>query len=175
MRRSFTVPETIETERLTLRLPDADDLEAYAAMLADPEVNRFVGGAELAQPDIAFRALGWLIGHWHLRGYGPWIVVERASGKLVGRVGGFYPLDWPALEIAWTLARPAWGRGLALEAALAARAAVLEHLAPERLVSVVATDNARSARLARRLGCTAGETTVIKGTPCVVFEHPLER
>ena len=169
------VPETIETERLILRLPGADDLEAYCAMLADPEVNRFVGGAELAQPDIAFRALGWLIGHWHLRGYGPWIVVERESGAFVGRVGGFYPPDWPALEIAWTLARRAWGQGFALEAAEAARAAVLEHLAPARLVSVVASENERSARLARRLGCTAGVTKVIKATPCIVFEHPLPR
>ena len=172
MRRSFLVPETLKTERLTLRLPAAADLEAYAAMLADPAVNRFVGGAELARPATAFRALGWLIGHWHLRGYGPWIVTERASGALVGRVGGFYPPDWPALEIAWTLARPFWGKGYALEAALAARAAVLQHLAPERLVSLVATDNDRSARLARRLGCIAGEVTVLDDTACVVFEHP---
>jgi RimJ/RimL family protein N-acetyltransferase len=174
MRSRFLVPPTIETDRLLLRLPGADDVEAYATMLADPEVNRFVGGAELAMPKNAFRALGWLIGHWHLRGYGPWIVTERESGALVGRAGGFYPPDWPAPEIAWTLARPFWGRGYALEAALAARAAVLEHLAPARLVSLVATENERSASLARRLGCTVAETTVIHDTPCIVFDHPLE-
>jgi RimJ/RimL family protein N-acetyltransferase len=175
MRRSFLVPETLVTERLLLRLPGAQDLEAHAAMLAEPEVNRFVGGAELEQPETAFRALGWLIGHWHLRGYGPWIVTERQSGALVGRVGGFYPPEWPALEIAWTLARPFWGRGYALEAALAARAAVRTHLAPDRLVSVVATENQRSLVLARRLGCTAGEPTVIKATACIVFDHPPDR
>lgn len=134
MRRTFLVPETIETERLTLRLPGADDLDAFTAMLADPEVDRFIGGAELAKPETAYRALGWLIGHWHLRGYGPWIVTERSSGALVGRVGGFYPPEWPALEIAWTL-----------------------------------------ARLARKLGCTAAETTVLEETRSIVFEHPLQR
>jgi RimJ/RimL family protein N-acetyltransferase len=74
MRRSFLVPETIETERLSLRLPDVVETDAYSAMLADPEVNRFIGGAELSKPETAFRSLGWLIGHWHLRGYGPWVV-----------------------------------------------------------------------------------------------------
>lgn len=174
MRRHFLVPETITTDRLVLRLPAADDVEAYAAMVADPEVNRYVGGSALARPENAFRSLGWLIGHWHLRGYGPWLVTERTTDALVGRVGGYFPLDWPAPEIAWTLARPFWSKGYAREAALAARAAVLTHLAPERLVSLVATENERSANLARRLGCTAAETREIEDFPCIVFEHPLQ-
>ncbi len=173
MRRSFLVPERLETARLLLRLPEADDFPAYAELLADPEVNRFVGGAELADPAVAFRALGWLMGHWQLRGYGPWIVLDKASGALVGRVGPFYPIDWPALEIAWTLGRPWWGLGYATEAAIAARAAVTAALRPARLVSVVALENAASARLARRLGCVAGEVLTIKDVPCIVFEHPL--
>lgn len=173
MRRSFLVPEMLETERLRLRLPRAEDFPAFAAMLADPEVNRHISGADLADPTVAFRALGWLIGHWHLRGYGPWLVEERASGALVGRVGGYYPLEWPAPEIAWTLGRAWWGRGLAQEAASAARVAVREHLRPERLVSVVATDNQPSRRLARRLGCIPAERLQIKGIDCIVFDHPI--
>ncbi len=175
MRRSFLLPETLTTERLRLRLPAADDFPAYAAMLADPEVNRHVGGSELAEPAAAFRSLGWLMGHWQLRGYGPWIVVERATDSLVGRIGPYYPMEWPAIEIAWTLARPWWGQGYATEAALAARAAVLASLRPGRLVSVIAPDNHASARLARRLGCREGEPHVIEETPCTVFEHPLRQ
>lgn len=174
MRRSFLVPEMLETKRLHLRLPDAADFPDYAALLAEPEVNRFVGGSELAEPATAFRALGWLLGHWQLRGFGPWIVTEKATGTLIGRVGPFYPMDWPALEIAWTLGRPWWGQGYATEAAIAARSAVMSDLRPDRLVSVVALDNAASARLARRLGCTPGEALTIKGKPCIVFDHPLE-
>ncbi|MEZ5864785.1 MAG: GNAT family N-acetyltransferase [Geminicoccaceae bacterium] len=172
MRRSFLVPETLETERLRLRLPRAEDFPAYAAMLADPEVNRFVGGAGLADRAEAYRAFGWLFGHWHLRGYGPWLVEDRASGALVGRVGGFHPLEWPAMEIAWTLDRAWWGRGLAQEAATAARETVREHLRPDRLISVVALDNEPSQRLARRLGCRAAERIAIWGIDCIVFDHP---
>jgi RimJ/RimL family protein N-acetyltransferase len=174
MRRTFLVPERLETERLYLRLPAAEDFPAYATMLADPDVNRHIGGADLADPASAFRALGWLMGHWQLRGYGPWLVIEKATGALIGRVGPFYPLDWPALEITWALGRPWWGMGYATEAAIAARAATLAALRPDRLVSVVALDNHASARLARRLGCTSCETRTIKQKPCIVFEHPLE-
>jgi RimJ/RimL family protein N-acetyltransferase len=172
MRRSFLVPETLLTDRLRLRLPGAEDVEAYTAMLAEPEVNRFVGGAELARAERAFRSLGWMIGHWHLRGYGLWVVTERTTGALVGHVGGYYPPDWPAMEIGWTLGRPWWGKGYALEAARAARSAIHEHLQPARLISLVAVDNERSAALARRLGCTKSAPTVIADTHCIVFEHP---
>ena len=58
MRRTFLVPERLETERLYLRLPAAEDFPAYATMLADPEVNWHIGGADLADPATAFRALG---------------------------------------------------------------------------------------------------------------------
>lgn len=172
MRRSFLVPETLETNRLRLRLPRAEDFPAYADMLANPEVNRFIGGAELADRAEVYRSLGWLIGHWHLRGYGPWLVEDRASGALVGRVGGYYPLEWPAMEIAWTLGRAWWGRGLAQEAARAARVVVRENLKPDRLISVVAVGNEPSQRLALRLGCHEAERTVIWGIDCMVFEHP---
>ena len=96
MRRTFLVPETIETERLTLRLPGADDLDAFTAMLADPEVDRFIGGAELAKPETAYRALGWLIGHWHLRGYGPGsLPSDRAGRSSAGSVAFIHPNGRP--------------------------------------------------------------------------------
>lgn len=75
------------------------------------------------------------------------------------------------LEIGWTLARSYWGKGYAREAARAAVLAPLAPLAPDRLVSLVVTENERSAKLARRLGCTAAETRVIDDIPCIVFEH----
>jgi RimJ/RimL family protein N-acetyltransferase len=169
----FLVPERLETERLLLRLPQADDFTDYARMLAEPEVNRFVGGSDLQDPANAFRSLGWLIGHWHLRGYGLWVVVDKSSNALVGRVGPYYPVGWPALEIAWTIARPWWGQGLAAEAAKAARSCVIEHLQPRHLVSLVALDNERSAALALRLGCSGEQRITIRNIPCRVFVHPL--
>ena len=74
---------TLTTERLTLRGWREDDLDAYAAIAADPEVMRFMGGP-LDRAD-TWRQIAVFVGHWELRGYGLW-VVER-DGELIGRVG----------------------------------------------------------------------------------------
>ncbi len=70
----------------------------------------------------------------------------------MGRVGLHFPEGWPDREIAWTLARPYWGRGFALEAARAALAHAFGPLDWQRAISLIDPDNRRSIRLAERLG-----------------------
>ncbi len=148
---------TIETQRLRLRDLREDDAAAYVQMCADPEVMRYVSGSPLSA-DEAWRQLAMLVGHWTLRGFGMW-AVETREGEFVGRVGLHFPLGWPEREIGWALARPYWGRGYAFEAAAAARDHAFRDLGWRRLVSYIHPDNARSIRLAERLGGRrAGET-----------------
>jgi RimJ/RimL family protein N-acetyltransferase len=67
-----------------------------------------------------------------------------------------YPEFFPALavrpELGWRLARSAWGRGLATEAALAARADAFDRLRLPEVISIIHPENARSRRLAQKLG-----------------------
>lgn len=140
---------TLETDRLRMRAPGLEDLEPYAAFLVS-ERSRTVGGPYPAQD--AFLRLGALIGHWHLRGYGRWMVTDRETGEQLGIVGLFFPEDWPEPEIAWSVFDRAEGKGMAYEAALAARDYAYGTLGWSTVVSLVAPDNARSAALARRLG-----------------------
>jgi len=128
-------------------------------MGSDAEVMRYLGpeGAVLSRED-AWRQMAMFAGHWTLRGYGTWAVEERATGSFVGRVGLHYPEGWPDRELGWALARPFWGRGLALEAARAAIAHAFGPLAWTHVISLIHPENERSIRLALRLGETlAGE------------------
>jgi RimJ/RimL family protein N-acetyltransferase len=143
---------TLETERLLLRHFRDDDIDAYAAMCADPLVMRYLGARSVLSRDDAWRQMAMFVGHWQLRGFGVWAVEERASGSLVGRVGLHFPEGWPDRELAWTLARPYWGRGFALEAARAALAHAFGSLGWHRVISMIDPDNRRSIRLAERLG-----------------------
>ncbi len=143
---------TLETERLTLRMLRESDIEAYAEMVADPDVMRFIGdGKPLSRP-LAWRNLAMMIGHWHLRGYGLWAVEERDSGHLVGRIGVWNPEGWPGFELGWMLRRQFWGRGYATEGADAALAFAFTQLEQPEVISVIHPDNAASIRVARRLG-----------------------
>jgi RimJ/RimL family protein N-acetyltransferase len=140
----------LETERLLLREWRADDLDGYAAMSRDPEVVRHVG--EPQDRTASWRGMALHAGHWALRGYGNWAVERGEDGELLGRVGLWQPEGWPGLELGWMLARHAWGRGYATEAARAAMAWAWAELGAAELISLIRPENARSARVAERLG-----------------------
>lgn len=150
---------TLETTRLVLRAPQASDIEAYAAFCASPR-SATVGGP--FSRDEAFSRLSALLGHWHLRGYGRWMVTDRESGAPLGVVGLMYPESWPAPEIAWSLFDAAEGKGIAHEAAVAARDYAYRVLHWDTVISCVAGDNDRSTALAERMGCVRDG----------VFDHP---
>jgi RimJ/RimL family protein N-acetyltransferase len=143
---------TLTTERLVLRPFRDGDLDAYAALCADPEVMRFMGDRGVLSRDDAWRQMAMLVGHWTLRGYGMWALEDRASGRLAGRAGLHYPDGWPEPEIGWALARPFWGQGLAFEASRAALGHAFGTLGWTRAISLIDAANQRSIRLAERLG-----------------------
>jgi RimJ/RimL family protein N-acetyltransferase len=160
---------TPTTDRLLLRMFRGADLDAYAAMCADPEVWRFLGdGRPLSRPD-AWRNLAVMLGHWALRGYGLWAVEERATGELVGRVGVWYPEGWPGLEVGWMLRREWWGRGYATEAARAALAYGFTELKADRLISLIRPGNVRSIAVAERLGERLQGRTELMGNEVLVY------
>ncbi len=108
----------IETPRLLLRLPRLDDLDAWAAMMTDEEAAKFIGG--VAPREVTWRALMTMIGSWHANGFAMFSVIEKSSGRWVGRLGPWMPLGWPGTEVGWAIARECWGRGYAPEGAAAA-------------------------------------------------------
>lgn len=141
---------TLETERLVLRAARMSDFDTYAAFRGGARSVTIGGPYNRAQ---AFDQLAEIVGHWHLRGFGRWMVADRDTDMPLGIVGLFYPEDWPEPEIAWSVFDHAEGRGIAAEAALAARAYAYDMLGWTRVVSVISAGNKRSLALARRLGC----------------------
>ena len=142
---------TLETERLILRPLGEADLGDFAAIVADPEVQRFMHGGPQNRAQ-AWRQMAIFRGHDALRGFSQNAVVERSSGRLLGRAGLWRPEGWPGLEVGWVLARDAWGRGFATEAGLAWRDWAFDVLGADDLISVINPDNAASIRVAERIG-----------------------
>jgi len=156
----------LETERLILRQWETDDFEAYASMFADPEVIRFLSpdGKPLSRFE-SWRSFSAMIGHWQLRGFGMFAVIERASGDLVGRIGPWEPEGWPGFEIGWGLSSKHWGRGYATEAVKACISYAFGELGRKHLISIIDPDNIRSIRVAERVGEKLEGTTSLPNVP----------
>jgi RimJ/RimL family protein N-acetyltransferase len=159
---------SLGTERLLLRPFREEDLDEWAAILADEETSRWIGGVR--ERDAAWERLAVYLGHWMLRGYGQWAVERKSDGRLIGRAGLWNPEGWPELEVGWTLSRDAWGEGYATEAGRAAIDWAFDELGLNRVASVIAVDNARSRAVAVRLGMSLDyETELGSGERVVVY------
>lgn len=141
------------TERLQLRLFRPEDFETHAEICADPEVMRYIHAGPLKRSESWWQMARYL-GHWQLRGYGMWAVVERSTDRLIGHIGFLNPEGGRGFELGWALARGAWGKGYAFEGTRAALQHGFTSLDRDHFVCVIRPENERSIRLAGRLGAT---------------------
>jgi RimJ/RimL family protein N-acetyltransferase len=160
----------LTTQRLTLRAPRLADFEPYAAVLASERARHIHGPHDRA---FAWKEFVSFSGQWLLMGFGGWSIEERASGRYCGEVSIIHPAHYAEPEMGWTLVPEAEGRGIAFEAARAARSWAYRSLGLATLVSYVMAGNERSIRLAERLGARLDPAAPRPATfPCLVYRHP---
>jgi RimJ/RimL family protein N-acetyltransferase len=145
----------LRTPRLALRRWQPGDEVALASIDADPEVARYLNPPLPPAADFIGRSME----HWEKHGFGFFAVELREDpgpGRFIGFVGLGYPAFLPELarrpELGWRLARDSWGRGLATEAAVAARDDAFGRLGLDELISIIHPDNAASRRVATKVG-----------------------
>jgi RimJ/RimL family protein N-acetyltransferase len=175
----------LETERLVLRPPRLEDAEALLDFVGDGATMRPIG-SEPGGIEVAVEHLERWLRRWEVNDMGPFLVVHRAKGNVVGRVG---PLVWSSatwetaaladaggdaeIELGWAIRSAYWGRGYAPEAARAVRQWVYDARSVERLISLIDPVNARSARVAEKLDAEPTETVeLFDGSLATIWVHP---
>jgi [ribosomal protein S5]-alanine N-acetyltransferase len=147
------VHHVLATPRLVLRPVTAADQAELTAHWTTPDVRRFLFDGTVLSPAEIARTIADSERTFATAGYGLWLVRERDRTDLVG-TAGLRPLEDLGLEVTYSLAPAAWGRGYATEAARA----VVEHaLGPLGLPEVLAEvdeGNTASAAVIERLGMT---------------------
>jgi RimJ/RimL family protein N-acetyltransferase len=141
---------TLETARLILRPPSASDFPAYAEFMADEESARFLGGPQLRS--MAWRGLATIVGAWTLNGFSMFSIVEKETGRWVGRGGPWQPEGWPGHEVGWGIVRSAQRRGYAKEAAACAMDWAFDALDWTELMHCIDPTNQASIKTALSLG-----------------------
>ena len=175
MARAIMTPVELTTPRLRLRPFTAADRERIHAVYADPEVMRFVGNGPhrtMAETVAALRVYGDVL---ERRGYSFVAVTERAGGALVGD-GGLHPLAGrgPEVELGYTLARSAWGRGYATELGQALVEYAFTVLHVPRVVAQVEPANLASRNVLKKLGMTERGPRTAYGRPHLLYAVDVE-
>jgi RimJ/RimL family protein N-acetyltransferase len=159
----------IETDRLILRPTRAEDFDGWATLMGDAQGAKHIGGP---QPrSVAWRGFLSMAGAWAIQGYGMFSVIEKASGRWIGRLGPWCPEGWPGTEVGWGLLPEAWGKGYAPEGAVAAMDWSFGTLGWHEIIHCIAPDNTASQAVARKLG-----SCVLRSgrMPEPFHEHPIE-
>ena len=166
----------LETERLVLREFRRDDLDAHAATLGNRDVVRHLGGHAFDRED-SWRRLTMAVGQWPLQGFGYWAVCRKTDGLLVGQVGfadfqrDMTPDISGAPEMGWIFDPVAQGQGIAGEACRAALKWIDETYAPPEIPAIIAIENAKSMRLAERLGFVREPDAVYRDELIALFRR----
>jgi RimJ/RimL family protein N-acetyltransferase len=150
----------VRTDRLLLRRWRVGDAAPFAALNADPAVMRFIGRGHVLGRGLSDDLIARFEREWEQRGYGIWAVAPLDDpGRLLGFCGltvpMFLPEVLPAVEVGWRFARGAWGHGYATESARAALAFAFADRGMREVIAIVDPENARSLRVAEKLGMSA--------------------
>ncbi|MBM7066249.1 GNAT family N-acetyltransferase [Actibacterium sp. 188UL27-1] len=159
---------TLRTERLILRAPTMADWPVYRAFITGA---RAVGAGGILDEKQAFRSFAAILGHWHLKGFGWWMIEH--DGQPVGYSGVHNPPSKADMELGWALFDGHEGHGFALEAARAGLSYAKTVLTPRRLVSYIIDGNTPSEKLARKLGA-APASAADHRSDVTVWVHPME-
>lgn len=140
-------------DRFTMRPVQASDLDALAAIWADPEVTRFLPcrGVPIAR-EATEKSLASFLAHWDQRSYGIWAVVDNTSLEMVGYCGLRYLDALDETEVLYGLAKAYWGRGIATQATTAAVAYGFDRANLDKIIALVLPDNQASKRVMEKSG-----------------------
>ena len=148
--------EPIETARLELEPLRIEHAEPMAAVLADPRLHVFIGGAPETAPQLRARYARMLAGPSDpAESWCNWMIRLRENQELTGTVQATVSPDADGLhaEIAWVIGAAWQRRGIAAEAARA----LVDWLSRQPIHAVIAhihPDHHASAAVATAAGLT---------------------
>lgn len=150
----------LDTPRLSVRPIERCDLPWLAALWADPDVTRYLGGAkDRAEVDEWYedRVLSYYQAD---EGLGLWLTVQRHSGEPVGFHLLNFIKDEPLIQVGFALAVPFWNQGFATEMATRILRYGFEDLRLPEINGIANVENTASRHALEKIGLQpAGECT----------------
>ena len=163
--------DILETDRVRLRHFVPTDLDALFALYRDPEIRQYFPEGTLSYAETKEELEWFLNGHPAHPALGLWATIDKATGDFIGRCG-LLPWvidDQNEVEVAYLLAKPYWGQGLATEIAQALVTYSFTTLNLSRLICMMYPANKASERVAQKMGMTLEKTMEDELGPYLIY------
>lgn len=159
----------IETERLQMRKFTREDLPWLIAMRTQPEVNKYLGGPRLQNPESITKRMDFYMDCYERFGFGPHVMQLKETGETVG-VSGIQPLeDSGEIEVGYSLYPKFWRKGYGYECAMAWLKYGFETAGLARIVACADKENTGSWRIMEKCGMKYEGVQEHYGMPVVVY------
>ncbi|WIY59098.1 GNAT family N-acetyltransferase [Bacillus arachidis] len=146
--------KSIRTERLLMRRPTLEDIDAFHQIVKNDEVGRWLAVSRGMLREEAKQYVGKIIEHWTENGFGVWFLFHKTTGELVGHCGLRYIDETRDVEIMYLLDPKFWGNGFATEAAHASIQYVFHDLKVQKLIARIKSTNEKSKNVLEKIGFT---------------------
>ena len=159
----------IESERLKFRKFTTDDLPQLIEQRSDPEVNKYLGGTKLQNPEALEKRLNFYISCYDTHGFGMCAMIWKPTGEVIGSAG-IQPLDGTdEIEVGYSMIKEFWGLGIGTEAARAWLEHGFRNAGLDRIVAVAQMGNRPSMHIMEKLGMKFEKTEVHYGSECAFY------
>ena len=159
----------IESERLIFRRFTLDDLPKLIEQRSDPDVNKFLGGTKLQNPDALSKRIRFYMSCYDSHGFGMCAMIWKPTGEMIGSAG-LQPLDGTdEIEVGYSMIKDYCGRGIGTEAARAWMEHGFREYGLERIVAVAHTENWASRHIMEKLGMQYEKTEFHYGAECAFY------
>ena len=154
---------TLQTPHLFLRPWRQEDVEAWFNILQEEDILHYYPDRKPPPREKAEAYIIHHLGHWQIRGYGHWAVVNRGEGQVVGWSGLEYLHELDETEVAYLLSKRVWGRGYATEAARACVKFGFASTGLKKIIGLVHPENLGSVRVLEKCGLTFADRITLWG------------
>lgn len=163
--RKHGIPWTvIETDRCFLREMTMEDLDALYQLYEEPEITRYMEGLYEDREKEEEYTRAYINNMYRFYGYGMWLVIEKETGKIIGRAG-LNNVDIhgePALEMGYMVGKPYQNQGYATEVCEGILQFAAEATEFKMINCLIQKENVKSVHLIEKLDFTWEEELEIK-------------
>lgn len=160
-----------ETQRLCLRETVEEDLDCFYEMMEDADSARFLAPLEENRQKEKEKLLAYRQQMYGFYGFGIWTVLEKSTGRVVGRAGLQMREGGTEPELGFGILSRERGQGYGEEACRAVLHYAREELELPFVRAMVEEENVKSRRLCEKLGFSVDNMEETEGRRWIIYHN----